>query len=237
MKHLSKDWLTENHIDLEYKRYLLLAYLEDVKKEFSKKLLYPGISELIGHYAQLKSTQEELQALYKAFPEDITSINLAEIKLEKQKRMQQDSIVEELERIIDFSIPCIESSLAFGKSIYDEVESFLKLEPIGILPIYKDCGYIFIEKNQPSELLVYSYELTLFDHSLSPYRSLSTEYIKSVKRGFASTPESLKLELIRNHKKLPNPATYFISSTMDVDFDQTYFPIAKRRLMRELSQT
>ena len=32
---LNKDWLTEGHIDFEYKQYLLLAYFKEVSKAFS----------------------------------------------------------------------------------------------------------------------------------------------------------------------------------------------------------
>jgi hypothetical protein len=53
MSKLSKDWLTENHIDLEFKQYLLLAYLQEVKENYNSNKIYPYLSELIEHYKNL----------------------------------------------------------------------------------------------------------------------------------------------------------------------------------------
>ena len=42
MPKLSKDWITEKHIDFEYKKYVLLAYLQEVEKHFEMTSLYPA---------------------------------------------------------------------------------------------------------------------------------------------------------------------------------------------------
>ena len=63
MKGLNENWITEDHIDFEYKKYLLLAYLQDVSKNFDKELLYPFLRELIGHHkalVEIKSHQQQL---------------------------------------------------------------------------------------------------------------------------------------------------------------------------------
>ena len=50
MDKLSENWITEKHIDLEYKRYVLLAYLQHVSEQFEEVRLYPALSELVNHY-------------------------------------------------------------------------------------------------------------------------------------------------------------------------------------------
>ncbi|MBK6835034.1 MAG: hypothetical protein IPG89_12470 [Bacteroidetes bacterium] len=53
MGKLSKDWLTEQHIDLELKQYVLLAYLQEVKESYRATKIYPYLGELIEHYKNL----------------------------------------------------------------------------------------------------------------------------------------------------------------------------------------
>ena len=53
MKKLEKDWLTSGLIDFEYKKYILLAYLQEVKGNFDSNKLYPHLSDLIFHYQNL----------------------------------------------------------------------------------------------------------------------------------------------------------------------------------------
>ncbi|MBK6833207.1 MAG: hypothetical protein IPG89_02580 [Bacteroidetes bacterium] len=53
MGKLSKDWLTEQHIDLELKQYVLLAYLQEVKESYQATKIYPYLGELIEHYKNL----------------------------------------------------------------------------------------------------------------------------------------------------------------------------------------
>ena len=57
MEKLSKDWLTQGLIDFEYKKYLLLAYLQKAKKSFEKVELYPFLADLVFHYRNLTSSE------------------------------------------------------------------------------------------------------------------------------------------------------------------------------------
>ena len=51
---LSKNWITEHHLDSEYKRYVLLGYLKKVSEKFDQSLLYPHLSDLKDHYSFLQ---------------------------------------------------------------------------------------------------------------------------------------------------------------------------------------
>jgi hypothetical protein len=68
MNSLSKNWITENHIDFEYKKYMLLAYLQHVSEDFTETKLYPSLSDLVAHYRNLLSLKESKQNLYDSFP-------------------------------------------------------------------------------------------------------------------------------------------------------------------------
>ena len=149
MNNLSKDWLIESHIDFEYKQFVLLAYLDSIRNQFQKQLLYPSLSDLIEHYNNLNKIRKEIESLYLKFPSEINALDLKEFKISYQKMISNDAVMLELEQIIDFSIPQMKQALEEGKNIYIDLESTLILEPVGIIPLWSEDGYLLIDTFKP----------------------------------------------------------------------------------------
>ncbi len=236
MKSLSKDWLTESHIDFEYKQFILLAYLESVRNQFQKHLLYPGLSQLIEHYNNLFNTKKEIESLSNKFPSEISAINLKEFKITYQKIISNDDIMQELEQIIEFSLPQVKQTLEEGKNIYNDLENMLIIEPVGIIPLWSEDGYLLIDTFIPKETRVYEFSVSLFTSSNDTYRSLSTKYVTTITNSPFHSVENVKHDLIRQNKSLPNPATFFFRSSKPIPFEESYLPIAKRMLLKEISK-
>ncbi len=232
MESLSKNWITEKHIDFEYKKYLLLAYLQHVSDYFTENKLYPHLSELVSHYRNVLSLKENKQHMFDSFPERMTKADIRNLKIVYEKILQDDQLMKEVESIINFSIPKFEQYLQEGKKIYDCIESRLNIFPVGIVPLQVNEGYIFLGLPDDTDTRVYEYQITLFENPDEKYRGIYTEYVGSYKRSLAYTFESIKSDLIRYHKKLPNPATYVIESELSVPLDETLLPMAKRSLMK-----
>src|SRR3972149_3035052 len=125
MGELSKNWLTEKHIDFEYKKSLLLAYLQDVGKNFNATKLYPWLAELIGHYKSAIEVKKNKQNLKKHFPHRFSGIN-DKGQLTFENMVSDDELMQELENIIEFAIPQFQHHMDEGKSIYDIVEERLQ---------------------------------------------------------------------------------------------------------------
>jgi hypothetical protein len=236
MKNLSVNWLTEHLVDLEYKQFILLAYLDEVHQEFNHKRLYPVLSDLIEHYRNLKAFKSNAQQLYNSFKGEITAFDLENFRVLYQKVVSNDSIMLEIEQIIDFSLPQFEKHLKNGKEIYEYTEHHLKMEEIGLTPLNKNAGYILIEYFKTRETQVYTYELSVIENAQTLSRGIYTKYFKSFTRGFFTTPETIKIELIKENQALPNPATFFFTTEIEIPFESTYFPIAKRMLLRAISK-
>ena len=81
-KSLSENWFLEGTLDFEYKKYLLLAYLQHVSREFAEVRLYPSFSELIFHYQNLHAFQERKQKLKDQFPQKLNEEAAQQLKLE-----------------------------------------------------------------------------------------------------------------------------------------------------------
>jgi hypothetical protein len=235
MKNLPVNWLTEGLVDFEYKKYLLLAYLEGVKSEFAASRLFPVFSDLIMHYQNLQQVKEHKKLVYEKFPQRISRADFEKLKLVYEKIVEDDETMKEIEEILQFAAPRFSRVVNTGKEIYDYIESNLEISPVGITPIYHDEGYLFLDTFPGRETFVYAYQMSIFENTYETYRGIRTEHLETVRRGLADTHENLKLSLARQRKHLPNPATFVIVAKVSCPFEQSLLPIAKRRLVKYVS--
>lgn len=235
MDQLSKDWLTQGLIDFEYKKYILLGYLKTVKTSFSKVQLYPFLGDLVFHYRNLLAVRDNKALIRESFPKEISKEEFRKLELSYRKMVEDDAVMEELESIIDFSIPKIKDSLQEGSVIYDLVESHCEISPIGVTPLYAKEGYLFVTQPPEKETNVYRYQVSFFEQSHEQLRSLNTSLVDCVSKNSGNTYENIKLDLVKRFKDLPNPATYLILSRMKFPFTETLMPVAKRLFVKHIS--
>jgi hypothetical protein len=232
MKSLRPNWFFEDLPDFEYKKYVLLAYLQDVHAQFTETRLYPALSDLVFHYRNLTSFVEQKQAIYKSFPERLTEIDMKNLRMAFSKVMSNDDLMNHLEEVVSYSIPELKKHLDEGKEIYDFIEKEINLSPVGILPIYRNEGYMLVRDGDIPEIKVYEFSVKFFQHDEENFRSVQTQYLTSYKRSFVNTSENIKIDMIRSRKKLPNPATFAVESVYEFPLEETIIPLAKRMLMK-----
>lgn len=232
MTQLSTNWITEKHIDFEYKKYLLLGYLQRVSEEFTESKLYPSLSELVTHYRNVVALRDKKKDLFNSFPERLTGTDVKGFNLMYEKLLNDDQVMAEIETIIEYSIPKFEKYITEGKAIYDFIESRIKIFPVGIMPLNADEGYLLLKYCPVGETLVYEYQITIFENPEEKYRGISTNFVCSYSKSIQNSFENIKLDLIRYHHKLPNPATYVIESEIQVPLQETLLPLARRTLVK-----
>lgn len=232
---LSKNWITEPHIDFEYKKYILLAYLNQVSDNFTENKLYPHLAELIEHYRSLKSLHENKSGLLQNMPQRMTGMSLEEFKIVYEKIAEDNGVMQEIENIIEYSIPQMETSLREGKKIYDFIEERMNVFPIGIVPLNNEVGYVMLRNVNDSETKIYEYQISIFENPIEKYRGIHFNYVHTYEKTIGNTYEAIKLELIAFHKKLPNPATFVIEAAFAIPFEETFLPMAKRSLVKRIA--
>ena len=237
MNDLNKNWLTEGLIDFEYKKYILLAYLNTVKMNFNERKLYPFLSDLLFHYQNLLTLKENKQIFHENFPKEISQADFDKLKILYTEIVKDDKIMLEIEDILSYSIPKLKEHVIEGKEIYENIEAKMSISPVGVSPLYNDNGYLFIYIEKSREAQVFEYQMTIFERADEKYRGVHTMFIESMTKTIGNTFESLKIGLIKKYKKLPNPATFLIDSKIDCPFDETILPIAKRLLVKHISTT
>ena len=236
MEKLSKDWITQGLIDFEYKKYLLMAYLQTVKSSFGKVELYPFLADLVFHYRNLHALKENKALLKDSFPKELSIEELKRLELSYREMIEDDSVMSELESIINFALPQIKDSLQEGSIIYEYVESQCEISPVGVTPLYAKEGYLFVTEPPEKETNIYRYQMSIFEGTQEQLRSLNTQFIERVEKNTLNTYERLKLDLIRKFKDLPNPAAYLILARMKFPFVETLMPVAKRLFVKHISQ-
>lgn len=234
MTQLHHDWLTEGMIDFEYKKYILLAYLKDIKAKFDSTELYPFLSDLIFHYRNLQRVKDQKELIYESFPKSISKADFKKLKFTYESIVQDTEVMKELEDIIGFAIPMLQSAINDGKELYDFVEDNLEISPVGLTPIYTHEGYLLVNQDAQKDVNVFKYQLSVFESAEEKYRGITTTFLETYVRDFSRSFEQIKLELIRKFKELPNPATFLVVSKLNFPLPQTLMPVAKRLVVQKI---
>lgn len=236
MATLNKNWLTENFIDFEYKKYVLLAWLQQVTKNFEAAKLYPFLSELIEHYRELVKLRDDRIAFLNQLPKRLSGIDLQKLELDFEPVNNGEDLLRELEEIVHYSIEQMEEVLKQGRELFERVEQKLYFEEIGVQPIANNFGFMLMETRQSPETRVYEYQVSVLEMGNDRLRGVSTKFVSTFTRSLVYTPERIRTELLKSYAFFNPPATYLVESKIDIPFEETFLPVAKRLLLRKLNQ-
>lgn len=235
MKTLDSNWLFSGLLDFEYKKYTLLAYLQSVQQCFEEHRLFPSLSDLINHYDQLRMFKEGKEGLSSLFPKELSGIDLEKLECQYKALIEDDELMKLLEELTSYAIPLVVQEIMHGKGLYKEVEELMAIEPVGISPLHKNEGYLFLLMEENAQLTIYKYEMSLFESSGAQYRGLHTAFLEKRKLAAWHSMHHVKMELVKRYPELPNPATYAIGVKKKLPEDETALPVAKRLLIKSLS--
>ena len=236
MKSLYETWFAEGRIDFELKKYTLLAYLQEVNKYFNENKLYPQLADIIFHYNNIVAFRENKKYLQEHFPKKLTGIQMEKLQILYEQMIEDDELMQELEDIIHYSASRIKRTIHNGTEIYEFVEEKINITPVGLIPLDTKEGYFFLSSGNIKSTRVYHYRLSFFEKHDEKYRSIKTAFVDNWVRSISSTYEHIKAELIKQRKDLPNPAVYSIETELAFPIDETLLPIAKRSLVKFISE-
>lgn len=236
MEKLTLNTFISAAADSELSQYLLLATLKNYLEQFHKNKLYPPFGELVELNQNLNTLRSKKNDFAGKLPEKLVGFDFDKKQLVYEKQRLTDNDMDKVFEFIEWALPKIKEGLDEGKAIYDFVDDNIKIEEIGILPLYKDEGYFLIPDLKRNLFQVFRFELSIITSSEVPLRSLKTNFLETFESEINELAiDNIKLELIKKYPELPNPAAYNIVINIDFPFDETVLPIAKRKLMRQLA--
>ncbi|KAA2243698.1 hypothetical protein F0L74_14560 [Chitinophaga agrisoli] len=232
---LSETWFADGYIDFEQKKYTLLAYLQEINLYFNEHKLYPQLADVIFHYNNLVAFRENKQFIQQHFPKRLTAINMERLQLLYEQMIADDELMQELEHIIHYAMKKLNHTIKEGTEIYEQVEDSMDIAPVGLIPLDTQEGYLFLSDGRRRDTLVYEYRLTIFERHDEKYRGIHTQYIEAYQKDLVHSCEHIKTILIRQRRKMPNPAVYHVHTRLVVPLDETLLPIAKRCLVKYIA--
>ncbi|MBS1643147.1 MAG: hypothetical protein JST94_02955 [Bacteroidetes bacterium] len=235
MKTLSQTWFADGYIDFELKKYTLLAYLQEVNKYFTENKLYPQLADVIFHYNNIIAFKENKKYLQEHFPKKLTGIQLQQLQILYESMIEDDDLMCELEDIINYSATTMKETINSGSEIYEFVENKINIEPVGIIPLENKEGYFFLCEGKAKNTWVYQYRLSMFEKHDAKYRSIKTEFIDVWQHNYVNSYQNIKSELLKNRSEMPNPAVYAVETNMSFPIEETLLPVAKRSLVRYIT--
>jgi hypothetical protein len=234
MESLDKNWFVNGLQDFEYKKYVLLAYLQHIRKKFDEAMLYPFFSDLTEHYQNLADFEKNQNDLKNHFPKRIERLDFKNLSFEYNSTEKNPEEINEIEQIVRYAMPKLAKGLQIGRELHEEVSTEMEIEPVGITPSYFREGYVFIHKDK-NYLHIYCYEISIFERSNEIFRGIHLQKVGEDRLSLSNSYPQMKINLVKKQSKLPNPATFLIRSKNFYPYDATFLPVAKRNLLRFIS--
>jgi hypothetical protein len=235
MDRLERNWLTNGLIDLEYKKYTLLSYLTHVQKQFEDVKLYPFYQDIREHLVDLNEYKLSKVKINSIFPKEFEGIDLDNFKIKYKKTIKDSDLIEEIDAIVEFGLNSFTEKLSLGKTLLDYVVEQILIEPIGISPIDKTEGYLFICSKNLNEVEIYKYFRSPVKSIKNDIEEIRTSFITTMRVSLSNTLEQIKKDLLKIYRDLPNPATFLVASKVDVPHQETLIPVAKKLLVKQIA--
>ena len=229
-------WLTEGLLDAEYKEYMLLAWLQKVKAELRGTKLYPALADVIRQHRELTQIRKGLeQGREKG---QVEGFDFSSFQLKRGKPEGESVIADYLEELIQRSLPHLTETMEEGKSLYDLIDSRIEFTPIGVQPLHVNEGYLLVTHGAAAhrQLMAYRYTQSRIRRGGDAFLELSLQCMESRPLSRTETADAIKWSLIRQHRELPQPATFHAHLEWKVPLEPTLLPIARRRLLQEIAQ-
>jgi hypothetical protein len=153
MSEMRPYWFLEDPIDLEYKYYVLMAYLMRVKENFNK----PGFER---YFKNLLSIRKDLESFIKNT--EFSQKTLAKMTDEDKNHFYNmldknlDSI-EEIEEIAKNSVVTIDDFIEKNNKFYEKYNSLVEVESYCAKYNLWDQGFLIIRKNGEETMRIFTW--------------------------------------------------------------------------------
>lgn len=237
MTPLNVDLFTGAVHDVEQTQYKILAALKHARDAFSENRIYPHLGDLVSFYRSIITMLETSEQMRSRESGTVSGVDWEEMELTYEWPQLEDDEMTVVARLLKWALPQVEDALNEGKAVYEFVDEQLEVEAVGIVPSYLKEGYMMVPDRTESEFRVFRYTMSVVHDDGEKARMLRTTLCRSVPcKDVEPHPSSIKLELVKERRDLPNPATYLFDTDVAFPYEETMLPVVKRRLLRHLTR-
>lgn len=138
-------WLTSNPIDLEYKKYKMLAYEQKMMKQYKQRKIYPYFTDIVDKLAYVNDFLKNMVALEKSNME-IQKIDWLNQEI-KYKSKINDNTFDELKSIAIMARDILSDLYIHFKNLYDEVDGSIVISGSRFSIFDKYEGFLQVKYN------------------------------------------------------------------------------------------
>jgi hypothetical protein len=124
MELLKLTWWMEDPIDFEYKQYILLDYLQKIERHFYNKDFSPYLLHTEKLYEEMAISLEFIETFEKSITKTELVFTQSGLGWE-EKTPPTINEVEEMKRVLRFSIPKIKEKVQLGKELWKDGPTIL----------------------------------------------------------------------------------------------------------------
>jgi len=237
---METSWIFHEPIDFEHKQYVLLAYLQKIKKNLNSFKLYPNFQQISLHLANINLVIEKgqyvtLNRQIKEPDDEILITDLVPLNVPIFSKQELD----ELFKICLFASEKLKNEFNQAKAIWEIANDSISIEVLqNKNSVSKKEGLFYIENDD---------NFVLYEFIIKPIKKNSVETKNLIKKVCESSDSlfegcftGLKKTLIKNldnetiHKNL---ILFKVTHTNQFPLRETLLPIAKRKVMNYINQS
>lgn len=235
---LETDWLFQEPIDFEHKKYVLLAFLKKIDTLINENKIYPAFIELSLHLASTQTLVKENVLLYtnKKFRYFDDEVLLKELLAKPAPELSNEE-KDEVEKIIKYSSSKFFEYFNILKSYWSIVYETTSIS------IKKNKRYI----NNPKGYMTYhdkkNDKIFVWEYKINQKTGLNEENLSNISLIYEEQKKQLTLnQIIENfslfserEKKLS--PVFELKSNEEYPLLETLLPIFKRKMLSYIFQT
>ncbi len=207
--------------DAEAARYRILAGLADAQQAFTDCRVAPYLADLVALHRGLTALISGAAAVEP--PGAVVDVDWAAGRLVRER--PPAPLAVDLAR---WARPRVEAAIVEGRTLYEFAAEHAALEAIGIVPSYRDEGFLLVRDGRAVQVL--RYQISPLAGTDGRYRALRTVRLDATLDPSAP-PRSWKAELSRAAPELAAPAAFHLQAEVDLPVEETLVPVAKRKLL------
>ena len=235
---METDWVFQEPIDFEHKKYVLLAYFKKVDDLLLQNKIYPTFIELSLHLASLQTLVKEkvILSTNKTFLSCDDEVLLKELTAKSIPELNTEEKLE-LQKIVHHSATQFLDYFSVVKSywatIYESIDMTIKRNRKYLT---KPKGYIVYTHTNHNHIHVWEYQINELAPNIDEYNiKISLIYEGNKKElSLNKVIEEYSSFTERESKIAP---VFDFKSTKEYPIDETLLPLFKRRLLAHIYQS
>jgi hypothetical protein len=235
---LDPEWIYQDPIDFEHKKYTLLAYLQKCDKRFDELKIYPDFVELSLHLANLQSISKENTMLI--IEKKLTSKDdeiLYKDLIAKRPPKLTTELQKEIDKTVKYSGQKIFEAFEIAKSIWNVAHDSISVHVRRNKNRLEDGrGYLFYRKKFDDQIFVWEYEIrkeVTDDH----YSKTFLTFIYSGGTDKKSFTQIIEDNSTWNQTDFYKDVPVFeVKCEQEFPFEETFIPMMKRAVMAYIFQ-